>query len=371
LLDCNPPWEETVTTIRDVARVAGVSIATVSRVFNGSPRVSDPTRQRVWSATEDLDYWPNNAARTLTTNRTHTLGVLLPDLCGEFFSEVIRGIDLAAREEGFQILVSSSHTASEALVSAAQLMRGRVDGLVMMASEVGYEPAIVQIRRRLPVILLNPRQASAGCGSVTVANFDGALAAVEHLIGLGHRTIAMVQGPSSNGDAGERLRGYRRGLEVHGLQSHPGLEFPGNFTESSGYRAALALMAMDPRPSAFFAANDKSATGVLSALRSLGVAVPGDVAVVGFDDIGMARYLDPPLTTVRVDAFELGKRGVLQLLTQLRSPDDTPCRQETLPATLVVRRSCGSHSHTTLDMQRSAGDRLPEHSGVGYGRSKP
>ena len=360
-----------MTTIRDVARVAGVSIATVSRVFNGSTRVSDSTRERVWSATENLDYWPNSAARTLTTNRTQTLGVLLPDLCGEFFSEVIRGIDLAAREESYQILVSSSHSTPEALVSGAKLMRGRVDGLIMMATDVGSEDDIRQICQRFPVILLNPRHASSSNGSVAVANFDGAFAAVEHLIRLGHRTIAMVKGPPGNGDAEERLRGYRTAFDVNGLRHEPRLELPGNFRESSGYDAVMALAALDSRPSAFFAANDKMATGVLSGLGVLGLHVPRDVAVVGFDDIGIARYLDPPLTTVRVDAFDLGKRGVLQLLAQLRSPDDAARRQEVLSATLVVRQSCGSHTRNTLDMQRSEGHSHPGRSGNDSGRSNP
>lgn len=330
-----------MATIRDVARAAEVSIATVSRVLNGSPKVSEDTRRRVWEVATGLEYYPHGAARSLTTSRTHTLGVLLPDLFGEFFSEVIRGLDSAARSHGLQLLLSSSHAEARDVVAAAGAMRGRIDGLIVMAPDGGTPDALERVRQRFPLVLLNPRTAVEGCSSVSIANREGAYTAVQHLIALGHQRIAIVKGPEGNADAQGRLAGYRRALREAGLLQGPELEFTGDFTESGGYLAAQEILRQLPRPSAVFAANDCMAIGVSSAARDAGLECARDVAVVGFDDIASVRYLDPPLTTVHVDTFELGERAVRLLVAAMESPSAS-ARNEVLPARLVVRRSCGA-----------------------------
>ena len=331
-----------MATIRDVARLAGVSIATVSRVFNGSPRVSVDSARRVRAAATRLDYWPNSGARSLTTSRTHALGVMLPDLFGEFFSEVIRGIDQAARQEKLQVLVSSSHADTQELLAAARTMRGRIDGLIAMVPDNGSSPEIQQIVRRFPVVLLNPRSRVAGCSTVSIANYDGARSVVEHLVGLGRRRVATVRGPKGNVDAEQRYRGYRDALRAARIAAVPALEFQGDFTEQSGYQCGAALLRADPWPSAVFAANDYMAIGLLRALRDVGIDVPRQIAVVGFDDIAFARYLDPPLTTVRVDAYALGERATLSLVRIMRMAPARRCTHFVLPTTLVVRGSCGA-----------------------------
>ena len=331
-----------MATIRDVARAANVSIATVSRVLNGSPRLSEDARRRVSRAAAELDYWPNGAARSLTTRRAHAFGVLLPDLYGEFFSEVIRGIDHAARGEKFQVLISSSHANADEVVSAARSMRGRVDGLIVMAPDERSAEALDRISRRFPVVVLNPGFGVEECSTVSVANFAGAYALVGHLLRLGHRTIAVIKGPPENVDAEERFRGYKQALGEAGVQPTSTLEIQGDFTELSGYRAAPELIRLDPRPSAVFAANDCMAVGLLSALSTAGIKVPHQMAVAGFDDIAIARYLTPPLTTVHVDAYELGARAVRLLVSAKQSSDPTLCSHEVVPTQLVVRRSCGS-----------------------------
>ena len=318
-----------------------MSIATVSRVFNRSSRVSEETARRVWQAASELDYWPNSAARTLTTSRTHALGVLLPDLYGEFFSEVIRGIDQAARQQSLQVLISSSHASPVELVAAAGAMFGRVDGMIVMASDQATAEAIDSVARHFPVVLMNPPGEFPGCRGVSIDNFAGARIAVEHLLGLGHRIIGLVRGPRGNSDAEERARGCREALRRAGAGAWPTLEIDGDFTEESGYLAARALLGHDPRPTAVFAANDAMAVGLLGALRDANVTVPGDLAVVGFDDIAIARYLSPPLTTVSVDMSELGRRAVQLLLESFGSVEVASCRREVLPARLVVRESCG------------------------------
>ncbi|MBI5837862.1 MAG: LacI family DNA-binding transcriptional regulator [Candidatus Eisenbacteria bacterium] len=331
-----------MATIRDVAREAGVSIATVSRVYNKTALVSEETAQHVRAVASRMDYWPNGAARSLITNRTHAIGVLLPDLYGEFFSEVIRGIDLAARRERFQVLVSSSHADNDALVSAVRSMRGRIDGLIAMAPDARSVSAVQGFTRNFPIVLIDPGREVGECGAIAIANYDGAYEMVRHLHGLGHRSIATVRGPVGNFDAEERLRGYRDAMRDCGADSAPVLEIQGDFTESSGYRAAAELLHQRPRPSAVFAANDYMAIGLIGALRDAGFRVPQDVAVTGFDDIAIAQYLTPPLTTVRVDAYELGERAVQQLLPMTRAKKSEPQPLQLLPTKLVIRSSCGS-----------------------------
>jgi LacI family transcriptional regulator len=330
-----------MVTIKDVARAAGVSVATVSRVFNDSLLVRGATRARVREVAQRFGYSPHGVARSLVTRRTHAIGVLLPDLYGEFFSELIRGLDQAAQARGFHLLLSSAQHYGPAFEAALRAMRGWVDGLVVMAPDVDAE-----FQRHLPegfpVALINCPPNGRPIDRFAVGNFAGARAMVRHLVGLGHRRIAMLRGAEGNYDAGERLRGYRAALREAGLNPDATLELPGDFRESGGHEAARKILAMADRPTAVFAANDLMAISAISAFREGGLRVPDDVAVGGFDDIPMARYVDPPLTSVHVDICALGERATSRLLDVLLEPRPRrPCR-ETLPATLVVRRSCGA-----------------------------
>src|SRR5688572_11155129 len=245
-----------MATIRDVAHASKVSVATVSRVFNDHPRVSEITRQRVVAAANRLGYWPNGTARSLILSRTHALGVLLPDLHGEFFSEVIRGIDLAARRRRLHLVVSSFSPSAEDLTSALRTVRGRTDGLIVMTPDVDAAAALQRGAGAIPTVLLNPEEQVPGCDSLSISNHDGAYAMVRHLVSLGHRRIATVSGPSSNIDARQRLEGYRAALCDEKLAPSPELERVGQFTESSGYDAVSSLLKLRPRPTALFVAND-------------------------------------------------------------------------------------------------------------------
>lgn len=337
-----PLGKPTMATIRDVARAAAVSTATVSRVLNGTARVSDETRRRVSEAAKRLDYWPNGSARSLIHSRTQTLGVLLPDIFGEFFSEVIRGIDKAVRDAGLQVLLSSSHSSAEGLLSAAKAMAGRVDGFILMAPDLEAESAVDRIRKRFPLVLLNPRTQTPGTVSVSIANYEGAFAAVSHLIRLGHKRIAIVAGPMGNADSDERLRGYRAALVAHDIEPDERLVLTGAFTEVSGYEAGSRILRLRPAPTAVFAANDGMAIGLISRLSEGGVRVPDDVGVMGFDDIPTARYLAPPLSTVRTDAYELGACAVSGLLDVLGAEGEVLDLRWVMPWDLVIRRSCGA-----------------------------
>lgn len=331
-----------MVTIKEVAKRAGVSVATVSRVYNHSHRVREETQVRVRHTAQRLGYSPHGAARSLVTNRTHTIGVLLPDLYGEFFSELIRGIDQTAQVRGYHVLLSSARSPVESLEPALRSMRGRVDGLILMTPDLDAAAAGRSLPAGFPVVLLNGPPSDAACDNFGIANFDGARSMVRHLASLGHRRIAIICGAEQNFDAAERLRGYRTALAELGLDIDPGLELPGDFSEAAGHDAARRMLERDLRPTAVFAANDGMAIGALSAFRDAGLRVPDDIAVAGFDDIPMARYVDPALTSVRVDISELGKNATDRLLDALGEPAPRTLQRQTLPTTLVVRRSCGA-----------------------------
>jgi LacI family transcriptional regulator len=326
----------------------------VSRVLNSSGPVSDVTRQRIQRIASRLRYSPNGAARSLITRRTHTIGVLLPDLYGEFFSEVIRGIDAVAQRGGYHMLVSSSHAEQHALAAALGAMRGRVDGLIVMSPDLDQRTLRANLAACPAVVLLNCAANAPEFDAIKIDNVGGAAAMTRHLLSLGHRRIAFITGASRNVDAEERLRGHRAALRGARVERHAGYEVAGDFTEAGGHRAATALLEVRPRPTAIFAANDSMAIGALSALREAGVSVPQEMAVVGFDDIPIAQYTSPPLTSVRVPITELGARATARLVEQLARARKRRRQCETLATTLVVRQSCGGVSaHDRLTRGRT------------------
>lgn len=317
-------------TIRDVAARAGVSVATVSRVLNGKELVREATSAQVLEAARTLRYVPNLAARSLSIRRSQTIGIVLPEMHGEFFSEVIRGIDLAARHSGYHLLVSGSHSDAAEMVEVVEAMRGRVDGLVVMAPDV----AVDELSDQLPLVLLNSNDQRHA--AITVDNFGGARAMMRHLASLDHKRIAFITGPAQNADARERLRGYRQSMR--GTDARP-IEVRGDFSEASGFAAAREIAKMNPRPTAIFAANDSMAIGALGALSEAGLRVPQDISVVGFDDIPIACYVTPQLTTIGVDIAELGRRAFAVLIEAIAQPQKRERRRERITTTLVVRRS--------------------------------
>jgi len=326
-------------TIHDVAARAGVSVATVSRVLNRKDLVREDTSREVLAAAKSLRYVPNIAARSLSIRRTNTIGIVLPDVHGEYFSEVIRGIDVDARGEGYHILVSGSHSNTSEMLAVIEAMRGRVDGLIVMAPDIPSSALREQLAIDMPLVLLNT--ADEEHDGITIDNYGGARAMMQHLASHGHKRIAFVKGPANNADARERLRGYR-----HSMRAIPDCvtcEVDGDFTEKSGHDAGLQIAAMDPRPTATFAANDSMAVGVLSAMTECGIAVPEEMSVVGFDDIPIAHYVAPPLTTIRVDIAEVGRRSFALICDAIRD-NSRPKRRECISTTLVVRKSSAALS---------------------------
>ena len=331
-------------TIKDVARRANVSVATVSRALNGHVNVADAVRRRVVSIADELRYTPHHAARSLSSRRTHTIGVVLPDLHGEFFSELMRGIDGVARERGMHLLVSSYHGHPEEQVAALGAMRGRVDGLIVMSPSVSNAGCLGEhLLSSLPSVLVNTHASALGARALSVDNHGGARTMVRHLIDCGYRRIAFIAGPEDNFEAHERQRGYFDALAEAGLESHAWV-IRGDFDEASGHRAGLELVGAQQRPDAVFAANDMMALGCLFALNQSGVRVPDEIALAGFDDIPLARYVHPALTTMRVDIPELGARAMRMLLDHVAA---TPETSLPLPTELIVRASTRARANSS------------------------
>lgn len=327
-------------TIHDVARAAAVSVATVSRTLNGIEKVAASTRERVLKVAGELDYVPHSGARALTTRKTDTIGVLLPELHGEFFSELIRGIDVGARESGMHLLLSHSHGDPEEAAAALRAMRSRVDAMLVMSPHADRNVLKAMGKTAKPMVVLGSGDGADGHPSFLIDNYSGAYDVTAHLIGQGYRRIAFISGPDDNIDAGERLRGYRAALSC----AEAGVVeqvVPGDFSEGGGYRAARRLIEKGA-PEAIFAANDMTAIGCVQALREAGLKVPDDVAVAGFDDIPVARYLDPALTTVAVPIAEIGRQALQCCLDLLAGKATQPCR--TFKPELVIRASSGAPS---------------------------
>jgi len=339
-----------VATIRDVARAAKVSVATVSRALNDHSNVLPQTRARVQQVARELGFVPSGAARSLIMRRTQTIGVLLPDVYGEFFSELIRGIDTAARNHGLHLLVSGSHGDRAEGAAAMKAMSGRVDGLLIMSPHLDAPALADNLPRGLPVVLMNTRGDGVEAASLVVDNYGGAHSMVRHLVGQGHRTIAFICGPEPNFEALERLRGYRDALAELLPDAEP-LVLPGEFTEESGWRVGNRIIAMESRPDAIFAANDAMAIGCLFCLAEAGIQVPRDIALVGFDDIPLARFVNPPLTTVRVRIAELGSLALERLALAIANRHVASTKPQTLRSELVVRGSCSRRQASTAALE--------------------
>lgn len=326
-------------TIKDVAREAAVSVATVSRALNGHENVAEDVRRMVLETAKRLRYQPHAAARSLSSRSTQTIGVVLPDLYGEFFSELIRGIDGVARGQGRHLLVSSYHGAQEGQGAALRAMRGRVDGLLVL-SPYADQPGFLtdNLPVGLPVVMINTRLPNDAYPVLNVDNHGGALAMMRHLIGAGHRRIAFIGGPQGNFDAAERERGYRDALAELLPGTRPWI-VPGNFDEASGMEAGTALLKAEARPDAVFAANDVMALGCLFAFNEAGLQVPRDIALAGFDDVPLARFVYPTLTTMRISIAELGANAMQRLLHDIQADGQPWPEPDPLTPELVVRNS--------------------------------
>ncbi len=328
----------TGASITDVAREAGVSAATVSRIFNGRHRGDQNTRDRVQAIALVLGYVPLGTARRLNAPRTGALGVLLPDLFGEFFSEFLRGIDDTSAEHGIHLLVTITHADPGKLRKAAAAMRGRVDGYLIVAPGIGSDDAVTSVAQQVPIVVVGMDARRCGAPSLLIDNAAGAAAVAEHALAIGARNVAMITGPVVHGDALARRAAFRTVIEAAG-DAVTLTEFDGDFSQESGWSAAHTMLAHPRRFDFVFACNDSMATGALSALRDAGLRVPDGIAIAGFDDVPLARFLTPALTTVHVPIEELGRRAIRMLINSVVQGAPSRPTLELVPTSLIVRGS--------------------------------
>jgi LacI family transcriptional regulator len=330
-----------MSNLLDVARLAGVSPMTVSRVVNGSSGVSPGLRARVEEALAETGYMPNTLARSLRAQRTDTIALVVPDMTNPFFTTLAHGVETAAREAGItMILANSDEREDQELRLVQALMQRQVDGLLVATAGSGAETIRLCRDRGVHLVLVDRPPREGGVDVVRADSEAGAHELGRLLVGLGHRDIAVLSGPATVVTAVDRVAGFRRALVAEAGLPGP-LVLHGAFSIDSGRQMTLVAMHRVPRPTALFAANNFIAIGVLHALDELGLRVPDDVAVVGFDDLPEAMVTFPFLTVAAQPAFEVGRQGVAMLIDRQADPG-RPSREIILPTELVIRRSSGS-----------------------------
>jgi len=326
-------------TIKDVAGRAGVSTATVSHAINGTRPVGSALRERVRQAVEELGYRPNQVARSLRRKGSGAIGVILIDDTNPFFSESTRGVRDAALEAGYNILVCNSEGDAERENGFVELLaERRVEGIILFNVRDSRLRETVRRRLAVPIVLVDRDGRSRRMDSVVVDHYSGGAEAVEHLLALGHRRIGVITGPANSTPSLLRFRAYVHSLQRAGLAFDERLVLRGDFQSESGYDAALSLMSTPDPPTALFAFNDLMAFGAITALCGMGLRVPEDVSVVGYDDIQLSSFFNPPLTTVSQPKKAMG-RAAFALLRERIADERMPTRSVTMSARLVVRRS--------------------------------
>ena len=328
-------------TIKDVAQHAGVAPITASRVINNAGYVSEETRMRVEKAITDLGYIPNRVARSLRSKQTNLLALVLTDITNPFWTTVARGVEDAASEEGFSVILCNtdeSDVKQEAYVR--NLLQRQVDGflLVPSASSIG---AITLIRQqKVPVVVLD-RKIPYDVDTVRSDSVTGATQLTRLLLDLGHRRIAMLSGPREVSTAVDRVKGYQIALQEAGLVVDENLICYGTFTQQGGYMMSQSIMDHSPRPTAIFAGNNFIAVGVLRALREGKITVPGDMALVAFDDLPPTYVIDPFLTVAAQSAYEMGQKATRLLMQRMLGTAPDEYQEFLLPTRLIVRQSSG------------------------------
>lgn len=329
------------TSIKDIARAAGVSHSTVSRALSDSPLITEATRARIHRLAAEMGYSPDAGARGLVTRHTCTVGVVVTTIADPFSAEVVEGIEGTAYSHGYSVILAASHDEPEREIAAVEMLRSkRVDAVIITSSRVG---ALHQERlgaAGVPVILLNShsQQLAPHTLSVRVDDVHGARLAMAHLLALGHRRIAHIAGPAGHSPSADRLTGYHAALAEAGIPFDGALVFGGTGRPAGGEQALAPITALTDRPTAVFCYNDMTAIGLLCAARRAGLAVPRGLAVAGFDDIPLASYVFPTLTTIAQPKLEMGQQAMTMALALMIGRDED-VGDVVVQGRLVVRES--------------------------------
>ncbi len=335
-----------MVTQRELAKLARVSAGTVSNVISGSTRVSEDARRRVLEAIRVLKYQPNLIARSLKTNRTHTLGIVVPDITIPFFPKIVRGAESAARERGYFLIVLDSQRSHDLEVDMLALLRQRVDGILLVtAGDYKWSAeSVAAIASGPPVVCVDRLPEGLDTDSVCVDDCGAAELGVKHLLSLGHRQIAIITGPLTLRNEQERLRGYRRALKDAGLSATPSLVWSASF-ELEDVQAVCqrGLLRQKPKPTALFATNGVTGLCALKSMYSLGFTTPESIAFVTFDELIAEDFFQPRITSVVQPTYEIGHRAVEVLFERIAQGSTANVSKVRLPATLIVRDSSRLH----------------------------
>lgn len=326
-------------TIADVAREAGVSAQTVSRVINNKGEIREATRQQVLEVIERMGYKPSSIARGLATNRTYTLGLSVPDIANPFWPEVARGVEDVAWDHGYNLFLCNTTESPRREAAILELLEEkRVDGVIVAGSRLADEQFLPLIARHQAAVLVNRTvPAGARAGSVLIDAIGGATQGISHLLAGGRRALAFLAGPQHSANGQRHLQGYRAALEAAGRAADPALVLACPPTIEGGLQAARELLARRPDVDALYCYNDLIAIGALQGCAALGRRVPEQIAVVGYDDILLARMVTPALTTLRSHQYAVGRAAAEMLLAQIEGRAEPG--QLTLPTELIVRQS--------------------------------
>lgn len=350
-------------TIRDIARMANVSHTTVSRVLNNDPRVQEKTKNRILSLVKKLGFKPDARARNLALKKSKLIGLVVTDIRNPFYADLARGIEDKAHQLGYNVIFCSTDHKPERLDSYINLMLDvGVDGFIFASSRLS-EPAVERlIEARFPLVLVNRKLKREDYNYVVLDNFKGAYDITKHLIDLGYRKIAIIDGPANVFTGLERLKGYQRAIKDHDICFKPEYVFQGTFARATGYEGATQLLKMRDKPEAIFGGSDYIAMGVIDAIEELGLKIPEDVALVGFDDTEFASNRRILLTTVSQREYTMGGLGVKILIDCIENKEAGYVHKVVLESKLIVRESCGYRLRARQG-QSGAGSDTPDTGG--------
>jgi len=329
-------------TIKELAVKANVSIATVSRALNDDIKVKPETKDLVITLAKEFNYKPNVLARNFVMKKTFTLGLIMPEVVDEFFTEIIRGVDSVAYAGGYNVMVAGTHSERTMAESVINFMgKGVVDGIILMAPSLSDQIKELLIHNSIPTVLINSKVELDNYYTIGIDNFQGAYSIVEYLIkNLNYKKIAHISGPDANNDAMQRKEAYQKALIDNNLESNEQWLVSSDFTVKGGEYACRRLLSLLDKPEVIFASNDMMAVGCYRAITSFGLNIPDDIGVVGFDDIFVSQFLTPRLTTVHVPIFELGKTAAEILLRTIDNSDIEENNHSRITTGIVVGKSC-------------------------------
>lgn len=327
-----------MATIKDVAKLAGVALSTASYAMNGDSKVSAKTREKVLEAAKQLNYQKNGFAMDLKRSRTNTIALILTDLSGPYYSELIRSIQDVTLSNNFDLIACSSMGGRDS-TAVRFLLEKRVDGAIVLAQNITDEILLAAAGERFPIVVMDRLISGEGLINVVVDSEHGGYSATRYLIEKGHRSIAYISGPANSYDNALRYQGYLRAMGEAGLEEKTKWKLSGNFIREGGYKATKMMLMQGEMPSAVFYANDEMAIGGMNALEEEGISVPGDLSVIGFDDIQLAEYVQPSLTTIRQPMYESGSLAGHLLFQKLNS--DAVNDFYKLKIELIERNSAG------------------------------